>query len=170
MHHGVTLCDRAILTHLEAGPTFASLHRTPLRHYLIGMLEVELKMPKELVVSIVDDDPSVSEGLMDLLSSMGFVAETFRRADEFLQSGRVDSTSCLIADVQMPGMSGIELHDQLVKSGKTVPTILITAFPKEADRARVTRTGVRCYLSKPFSEQELLICIRSALGSDGLAS
>jgi FixJ family two-component response regulator len=116
------------------------------------------------MVSIVDDDPSVSEGLLDLLNSMGFVAEAFQRADEFLESGRVDSTSCLIADVQMPGMTGIELHDKLVKSGKTVPTILITAFPKEADRVRVKRTGVHCYLSKPFSEQELLSCIRSALG------
>jgi FixJ family two-component response regulator len=121
-------------------------------------------MPDELVVSIVDDDPSVSEGLMDLLNSMGFVAETFPGADEFLQSSRVNTTSCLIADVQMPGMTGIELHDTLIKSGKTVPTILITAFPKEADRLRVARTGVRCYLSKPFSEQELLSCIRSALG------
>jgi FixJ family two-component response regulator len=121
-------------------------------------------MPNELVVSIVDDDPSVSEGLMDLLHSMGFIAQTFQRADEFLQSSRVDSTLCLIADVQMPGMTGIELHDALIKSGKTVPTILITAFPKEADRVRVARTGVHCYLSKPFSEQELLSCIRSALG------
>jgi FixJ family two-component response regulator len=121
-------------------------------------------MPKEFVFSIVDDDRSVSEGLMDLLSSMGFAAESFERADEFLRSGRVDNTSCLIADVQMPGMTGIELHDCLVKSGKAIPTILITAFPKEADRIRVARTGVSCYLSKPFGEHDLLACIRSALG------
>jgi FixJ family two-component response regulator len=133
------------------------------------MLEVGVDMPRELVVSIVDDDPSVSEGLQDLLNSMGFVAETFQHADEYLQSGRVDNTSCLIADVQMPGMTGIELHDQLVRSGKIVPTILITAFPKEADRIRVAQTGVRCYLTKPFNEEDLLGCIRAALASGGNA-
>jgi FixJ family two-component response regulator len=122
-------------------------------------------MANEVVVSIVDDDLSVSEGLMDLLNSMGFIAETFQRADDFLKSSRVDSSACLIADVQMPGMTGIDLHDQLVKAGNTVPTILITAFPKDADRARAARTGVRCYLSKPFCEQELLSCIQAALGS-----
>ena len=124
-------------------------------------------MPREDMVSIVDDDPSVCEGLMDLLSSMGFDAQAFARADEFLKSDRPDTTSCLIADVQMPGMSGLELHDQLVRSGKIIPTILITAFPKEADRGRALRTGVKCYLAKPFSESELLTCIQSGLGSRG---
>jgi FixJ family two-component response regulator len=133
--------------------------------YLSDMLN--LNMPKGLVVSIVDDDPSVCEGLQDLLHSMGVVAETFNRADEFLQSNRLDSTLCLIADVQMPGMSGLELHDHLIRSGRAVPTILITAFPKDADRALAMRTGVCCYLSKPFSETDLLSCIRSTIASPG---
>jgi FixJ family two-component response regulator len=132
------------------------------------MLEIE--MPNELAVSVVDDDPSVCEGLSDLLSSMGFTAQTFTGADEFLKSGRVDSTSCLIADVQMPGLSGLELYDQLVTSGKTIPTILITAFPREADRTRATRSGVYCYLPKPFSEDDLLACLRSAIGTQGPAA
>jgi FixJ family two-component response regulator len=124
-------------------------------------------MPQIPMVSIVDDDPSVCEGLMDLLSSMGFAAEAFPRADEFLKSDRPDKTSCLIADVQMPGMSGLELHDHLVRSGKIIPTILITAFPKDADRGRALRTGVKCYLTKPFSDSDLLTCIQSGLGSSG---
>jgi FixJ family two-component response regulator len=124
-------------------------------------------MPGIPMVSIVDDDPSVCEGLMDLLSSMGFAAEAFQRADDFLKSDHPDKTSCLIADVQMPGMSGLELHDRLVQSGKIIPTILITAFPRAADRGRALRTGVRCYLSKPFSESDLLACIQSGLGSPG---
>jgi FixJ family two-component response regulator len=115
------------------------------------------------VISIVDDDPSVREGTMDLLNSMGFIAETFQRADEFLESNRLHSTSCLIADVQLPGMTGLELYDHLVGSGQVVPTILITAFPDDNDRARALRAGVSCYLAKPFGETELLACIQSAL-------
>ena len=124
-------------------------------------------MPGELVVSIVDDDPSVCEGLMDLLNSMGFAAEAFSRADEFLKSDRPDKTSCLIADVQMPGMSGLELHDHLVKCGKIIPTILITGFPREEDRGRALRTGVKCYLAKPFSDSDLRTCIQSGLERRG---
>jgi FixJ family two-component response regulator len=114
------------------------------------------------VVSIVDDDPSVREGIIDLLSSLDFIAEGFPRAEEFLKSNRLQTTSCLIADVQMPGMTGLELYDRLVGSGSAIPTILITAFPNEADRARALRGGVCCYLTKPVNEVELLACIRSA--------
>jgi FixJ family two-component response regulator len=127
----------------------------------------ELEMPGKPMVSVVDDDLSVCEGLTDLLSSMGFAAEVFHRADEFLNSDRSDETSCLIVDVQMPGMSGLELHDHLVRSGKNIPTILITAFPRDADRGRALRTGVKCYLTKPFSDSDLLACIQSGLGSRG---
>ena len=122
------------------------------------------------VVSIVDDDLSVCEGLMDLLGSMGFAAEAFQRPDEFLKSNLVNETSCLIADVQMPGMTGLELYDRLMRSGKTIPTILITAFPKDADRAYALRAGVKCYLSKPFSEIDLLACIKSGLKPCGEGS
>lgn len=120
-------------------------------------------MPKRPVISIVDDDPSVREGTMDLLKSMGFVAETFQSADDFLESNRLHGTSCLIADVQLPGMTGFELYEHLVGSGTAVPTILITAFPDDKDRARALRAGVSCYLAKPFNENELLVCLMSAL-------
>jgi CheY-like chemotaxis protein len=131
---------------------------------LASILELEAQMPN-LVVSIIDDDPSVREGTMDLLNSAGFVAETFKDADEFLQSGSVDGASCVVADMRMPGMSGLELHDHLLRAGKNIPTILITAFPTKGDRARALESGVRCYLSKPFSEKDLLSHIRLALSS-----
>jgi FixJ family two-component response regulator len=119
------------------------------------------------VISIVDDDQSVREGTMDLLNSIGFAAEAFERANDFLNSNRLNSTSCLIADVQMPGMTGLELHNRLVGSGNVIPTILITAFPNDRDRVRALQNGVRWYLTKPFSENELLACIREALKTDG---
>lgn len=120
-------------------------------------------MPTRPVISIVDDDPSVREGTMDLLKSMGFIAETFQSAVDFLESNRLHNTSCLIADVQLPGMTGFELYEHLVGSGTTVPTILITAYPDDKDRARALLAGVSCYLPKPFNENELLVCLMSAL-------
>ncbi len=120
-------------------------------------------MPTKPVISIVDDDQSVLEGTMDLLNSMGFIAETFQRAEEFLKSEHIHNTCCLITDVQMPGMTGLELHIHLVRSGAVIPTILITAYPDDTDRARALQAGVFCYLIKPFDESELLACIRSAL-------
>src|SRR5579871_5408325 len=115
------------------------------------------------LVSIIDDDASVREGATDLLNSAGITAESFQNADEFLRSGCLESTSCLVADVRMPGISGIELHEQLRLAGKEVPTILITAFPRDSDRMRARETGVWAYLSKPFGERELLSHVNSAL-------
>ena len=115
------------------------------------------------VISIVDDDESVCLGTMDLMQSMGYVAETFTRPEDFLKSGHLQRTRCLIADVQMPGMNGHELHDYLVRSGHVIPTILITAFPKETDRERALQCGVAGYLVKPFGACELLACIRAAV-------
>jgi FixJ family two-component response regulator len=119
------------------------------------------------VISIIDDDSSVREGMVDLLRSMGFIAEAFEHAGAFLSSSRVHSTSCLIADVQMPGMTGLELYDHLVKSGNDIPTILITAFPNARDRDRAARAATHGYLAKPFNEIELAACIRKALNADG---
>src|SRR3984885_10550052 len=106
------------------------------------------------VISIVDDDPSVREGLVDLLRSMDFDVEAFERAADFMNSSRLRSTSCLIADVQMPKMTGLELCDHLIALGSIIPTILITAFPNARDRAYARRVGVTCYLTKPFTEAE----------------
>jgi|SRR5215813_9508344 len=122
--------------------------------------EAEVSKP---VISIVDDDELAREGTMDLVKAMGFVAKAFGRAQDFLESDQRHGTSCLIADMRMPGMSGLELHDRLVGSGTTIPTILITAFPDERDRRRAHQAGVVCYLAKPFHDEELLRCVRSAL-------
>jgi FixJ family two-component response regulator len=117
------------------------------------------------LISIVDDDESVRATTMDLVSSMGFAAQAFPQPVDFLKSGDLRHTSCLIADMRMPGMTGLELHSHLVKSGHAIPTILITAFPDDRDRARARQSGVRSYLAKPFQDEELLDCIRRAIGS-----
>jgi FixJ family two-component response regulator len=126
---------------------------------------VERSVSKEPLISIVDDDASVRKGTVDLIQAIGFAAEAFEGANDFLNSDRIDSTSCLVADVRMPGMTGLELHDRLVGAGKTIPTILLTAYPNGQDRERALQAGVICYLAKPYNEDDLLDCIRSALAS-----
>jgi FixJ family two-component response regulator len=122
------------------------------------------KLPRTAVIAIVDDDQSVREALTSLVRSLGYIAMAFECAEDLLKSKRRRSVSCLIADVQMPGMTGLELHNRLVASGKPIPTILITAFPDERSRERALQAGVIGYLTKPFSEDDLLACIRSNLG------
>lgn len=122
-------------------------------------------MQKKPVVAIVDDDESACEGTTDLLKAMGFVAKGSRSAEDFLQSSHLRYTACVITDMRMSGMTGLELHDHLVQSGKTIPTILVTAFPNDRDRTRALKAGVVCYLAKPFNDQDLLRCVRSALES-----
>jgi FixJ family two-component response regulator len=127
--------------------------------------EMPKKMPKKPLISIVDDDESVREGTMDLVRSMGFVAKAFPHPEDFLKSGCVSKTACLIADMRMPGMNGLELHNHLVTTKNRVPTILITAFPDDRDRSRALLAGVTCYLAKPYDDEELLVCVRSAVDS-----
>jgi FixJ family two-component response regulator len=116
------------------------------------------------VVSIIDDDRSLRESIVDLVRAMGFEAQAFQRPEDFLRSGSIARTACLVTDMRMPGMSGLELHERLVAGGETIPTIVITAFPKDDDRARAKRSGVVCYLAKPFGDNQLADCITSALG------
>ena len=120
-------------------------------------------MPKKQVIAIVDDDECAREGTIDLVKSMGFIAKAFERAEDFMKSDYLHNSSCLIADVRMPGMTGLELHNRLVESGNMTPTILITSFPNDWDRARARQAGAICYLAKPFNDQDLLDCVRSAL-------
>jgi len=115
------------------------------------------------MISIVDDDKSVRDATVSLMRAAGYEPEAFCCAQDFLASERVRRTDCLIADVQMPGMSGIELHGELVQSGNAIPTVLITAHPNEKAKARALAAGVVCYLSKPFELNELLDCIQTAL-------
>jgi FixJ family two-component response regulator len=121
---------------------------------------VSKRMP---LISVVDDDESMREAMRGLMKSLGYMAEAFASAEQFLNSRQLSRTSCLIADVHMPGMTGLDLHRHLVASGKTIPTILITAYPDDSLRARALGDGVVCYLSKPFDENDLLTCIRSSL-------
>ena len=122
----------------------------------------EAELLKRSVIAVVDDDESVREAVAGLIKSLGYVAIAFERAEDFLNSdsGRV---AVLIADVQMPGMTGPELHSRLVASGRPIPTILITAYPDKLVRTRALQSGVKCYLAKPFREEDLLDCIQSAL-------
>ena len=121
-------------------------------------------MPKaKPLISIVDDDESMREAVKGLMKSWGYSAEAAASAEEFLSSRHVRSTSCLIADVQMPGMTGLDLHRHLSASGKVIPTVLVTAYPDDGVRERALAAGVSGYLSKPFDENDLLACIRSAL-------
>jgi FixJ family two-component response regulator len=115
------------------------------------------------LISIVDDDASFREAMTSLMKSLGFAVEAFSSAEKFLASSRLADTSCLIADVHMPGMTGIELHQHLVSSGHAIPVILITAYPDDNARARASAAGVICYLSKTFDDDELLGYVRAAL-------
>ena len=121
-------------------------------------------MPRTTVIAIVDDDRSVREALTSLVRSLGYVAVAFECAEDLLKSRRRRNVSCVIADVQMPRMTGLELHNRLVASGEPIPTILITAFPDERSRERALQAGVIGYLTKPFSEDDLLACIPSTPG------
>jgi len=115
------------------------------------------------LISIVEDDESVREAIKGLMRSLGYRVEAVASPQEFLSSRQVRRTSCLIADMQMPGMTGLELYQRLSASGKPIPTILITAYPDDGVRERALAAGVIGYLSKPFEEDDLLACIRSAL-------
>jgi FixJ family two-component response regulator len=120
-------------------------------------------LPQKPLISIVDDDESVREATKSLMRALGFLAETFGSAEEFLKSDRLHWTACLIADVQMPHMGGVELHRHLVASGVAIPTILMTAYPNRSVRTRALKAGIVSYLIKPFNKDDLLACIRSAL-------
>jgi len=116
-----------------------------------------------LLISIVDDDESARDAIAGLVRALGFSASAFRSAADFLQSGLLFRTACLIADMRMPGMTGLELFRHLVAAGTPIPTILVTAYPDETVRAHALRAGVRCYLAKPVVPDVLLGCIRAAL-------
>lgn len=117
------------------------------------------------MISIVDDDAAVREATQDLVRSLGYSAATFASAEEFLSSEKVGSTSCLIADVQMPGLSGIDLQERLLAQGSSMPIIFVTAFPDERTRKRALGAGAIGFLSKPCREELLIGCLKRALQS-----
>ena len=122
-------------------------------------------MTKEPLVSVVEDDRFFRDSMRRLMRSLGYTVEAFSSAADFLASPRLSETACLIADVHMPAMTGIELHRHLIESGRAIPTILVTAYPNDNDRARALEDGVVCYLRKPADEQHLIRCLRTALTS-----
>jgi len=115
------------------------------------------------LISIVDDDQSCRFGTMRLVRALGFVAHAFPSADAFLQSAQLAETSCLISDIQMPDMSGVELHEALHARGHKIPIVFVTAFPEERVRAQASVRGAICFLSKPLDSEALLRCLDAAL-------
>jgi FixJ family two-component response regulator len=125
-------------------------------------LHHESKSPK--LISIVDDDESIRRTMKLLIESFGFRAGVFESAGEFLKSEDLNRTSCLIVDVQMPGMDGLQLQSHLAAMGRSLPVIFITAYDSNESRRRAMRTGAVAFLRKPFSDEQLLQAIRSAQG------
>lgn len=122
-------------------------------------------MMKKLLVSVIDDDRPFRESMFRLMRSLGYTVEIFSSAAEFLVSPRLAETACLVADINMPVMTGLELYRRLIDTGHAIPTILVTAFPNDVDRARALNDGVVCYLCKPVDEEHLTQCVGIALRS-----
>jgi FixJ family two-component response regulator len=115
------------------------------------------------LVIFIDDDESVCEAMAGFLKAFGFGVETFLSAEEFLKSNRMEKTACLITDVQLGGMSGLELQSRLIALGCRFPIIFITAFFDETIRRRALSSGALGFLGKPVPQDELLACVRSAV-------
>jgi FixJ family two-component response regulator len=122
-------------------------------------------MLKAALVSLVEDDQFFRESLRRLMRSLGYTVEAFPSAADFLASPRLVETACLIADVHMPAMTGLELYRHLIDAGYAIPTILVTAYPDDVDRTRALNDGVVCYLRKPIDEKHLTRCLHEALHS-----
>jgi FixJ family two-component response regulator len=119
------------------------------------------------MISVVDDDAFVRDATADFISSLGYDVRTFPSAEDFLASGQLQNTGCLITDLQMPGLGGLDLQDYVVSHGYRVPIIFITAFPREAARERALSAGAIGFLTKPFSDLRLEQLIEQALKTGG---
>ena len=122
-------------------------------------------MPEGPLIAVVDDDQSIRNATQDLLNAAGFSTFTFENAKAFLGSSVRASVACLVADMRMPGMTGLELHEHLATSGTGIPTVIITSHPAKLLRERARQAGITCVLNKPFTPDELLECVREALAS-----
>ena len=118
---------------------------------------------QKILVSVVDDDRFFRESMCRLMRSLGHTVDAFSSAAELLASPRLAETACLIADIHMPAMTGLELFRCLIDTGHAIPTILVTAFPNDVDRARALHDGAMCYMRKPVDEEHLTRCVREAL-------
>jgi len=123
-------------------------------------------MADEQCIVIVDDDEAVREAATSLFRSMGMTTVAFPSAEEYLSSGYLDKTSCLVLDVQMPGMGGLTLQSRLAAAGRHIPIVFVTGYPDEGVRTRALQSGAVCFLTKPFSENDLLSGLRSAFPTE----
>ena len=130
-------------------------------------MELKAGSSEKSRIAVVDDDESVREALMGLLRSAGFGAETYTSAEEFLRSGSLEETECLILDVRMPGIGGVELRRYLELAGHDIPVIFITAHGDDSTRAQALGANVVEFLTKPFDDEALLEAIERALGPGG---
>ena len=115
------------------------------------------------VICIVDDDSWARGGLADLILSLGYKPRIFASAEEFVDSGAVAHASCLITDLNMPGVNGLDLQSRLRRAGHRIPIIFVTAYPNETHRARALGDGALAFLAKPCDEQSLVDCIKLAI-------
>ena len=121
-------------------------------------------------IAIIDDDDDVRESTRHLLRSRGYLTLVFASAEDFLRSGEVIQVACVVTDVRMPGMSGIDLQAQLVAQGNSVPIIFVTAFPEQKVKEMALAAGARGYLAKPYQEAALIDCIETAMESPSRAT
>jgi FixJ family two-component response regulator len=119
------------------------------------------------VISVIDDDASVRAAADNLLSSHGYLVRSFASAEEFLQSPHLHDCACVVADVQMPGMSGLDLLSNMRAQGNLAPVVFITAFPEESVRASALKAGAVGFLAKPFAAPALIKCVEAALHGAG---
>ena len=120
-------------------------------------------MEQGALIACVDDDLAVLEAMEDFLDASGFGVNGFSSAEEFLTCGQIEATSCLITDVRLGGMSGLQLQDRLATSGLRIPTIIISAFADGQTRVRAFGSGAVCVLNKPVGREDLMKCIQNAL-------
>jgi len=138
-------------------------HRTGTNATISLAIEETNGMTATALVSIVDDDESVRESLPDLLKEFGFAVQSFASAEEFLASGRMEETRCLVLDIAMPGMSGPDLQRELTRRNQPIPIVFITANEDSSECARVLEAGAVSCLIKPFSETALLRAVTKAI-------
>src|SRR6266436_7954764 len=149
----------AILTYIKFMEGFSPTGNSPsLRH-----AAEDQQLQHRPIISIIDDDESMRCALKSLVTSLGFKAYTFASAQQYLDSPRLDDTSCLISDLQMPGLNGIELQQSLLAQGRHIPIIFVTAFPEERMRARAIEAGALGFLGRPFDSSKLVELIDKAL-------
>ena len=130
-----------------------------------SLVQPGVTLSKIPIIAIVDDDESFRRATMSFIRSLGYAVHQFASAEAFLNSDRLRDTDCVISDVQMPGMNGVELQDKLIAQGHRLPVIFVTAFPETRARSQAVSTGAIGFLAKPFNDEELITCLNEALAA-----